>query len=108
MVTPEPRSHSTGRLDHSNPEKVEDVFKCNLMKMMETFKEKIKNSLKEMEKKRNKIWKKLMPSSNKPKKTQKTKTIRQVKETVQDLKTEIEIIKKKNTNRRNSEYKKSW
>ena len=68
MVTPESRSHSTGRLDHPNPEKVEDDFKCNLMKMMETFKEKMKNSLKEMEEKTNKIWKKLMPSPRKPRK----------------------------------------
>ena len=52
MVTPEPSGHTTGRLDHPNPEEAEENdFKCNFMKMMETFEEEMKNSLKEMENK---------------------------------------------------------
>ena len=55
MVTPELSGHTTGKLDHPNPEEAEENdFKCNFMKMMETFKEEVKNSLKEMEEKTNK------------------------------------------------------
>ena len=55
MITPEPSGHTTERLDHPNPEEAEENdFKCNFMKMMETFKEEMKNSLKEMEEKTNK------------------------------------------------------
>ena len=50
MVTPEPSGHITGRPDHRNPEEAkENNFKHNFMTMMETFKEEMKNSLKEME-----------------------------------------------------------
>ena len=50
MVPPEPSRHTTGRLDHPNPEGIEENdFKHNFMKMMETFKEEVKNSLNEME-----------------------------------------------------------
>ena len=53
MVTPEPSGHTTGRLDHPNPEEAEENnFKCNFMKMMETFKEEMKNSHKEKWRKR--------------------------------------------------------
>ena len=46
MVTPEPSSHTTGRLDLPNPEEAEvNDVKSNFMKMMETFKEEMKNSL---------------------------------------------------------------
>ena len=39
MVTQEP-SDTTGRLDHPNPEEVEENdFKHNFMKMLETFRE---------------------------------------------------------------------
>ena len=55
MVQPEPNRCTTGRLDHPNPEDIEENdFKGYLMKMMETFKEEVKNSLKEMEEKTNK------------------------------------------------------
>ena len=55
MITPEPSGHTTGRLDHPNPEEIEENdFKCNLRKIMETFKEKMENSLKYMEEKTNK------------------------------------------------------
>ena len=47
MVTPEHNGHTSERLDHPNTEKAEENnFKCNFMKMMETFKEEMKNSLK--------------------------------------------------------------
>ena len=47
MVPPEPSGHTTGRLDHPNPEDIEENdFKLYLMKMRETFKEEMKNSLK--------------------------------------------------------------
>ena len=61
MVTPEPSGHTAGRLDHPNPgEAEENDFKHNFMKMMETFKEEMKNSLKEMEERQTKNWKKLI------------------------------------------------
>ena len=76
-VTPEASGHTTGRLDHPNPEEVkENDFKCNFMRMMETFNKKMKNSLKEMEEKTKK-WKK---SINLSKKTMKTKKKNQMGE----------------------------
>ena len=48
MVPPEPSRHTTGRLGHPNPEDIEEIdFKCYLIKMMETGKEEVKNSIKE-------------------------------------------------------------
>ena len=56
MVTPEPIGHPRGRLDHPNPEKSEaNSFKYNYMRMMEIFKEEMKNSLKSVEKDKQKI-----------------------------------------------------
>ena len=75
MVTPEPSGHTTGRLDHPNPEVEENNFKCNFMKMMKTFKEEAKNSLKEMEGKK-KVGKKLINPSKKPKKSKKKQSKR--------------------------------
>ena len=47
MLTPEPSGNTTAKLDHPNPEEVEENdIKCNLMKMMENFKQEVKNSLK--------------------------------------------------------------
>ena len=55
MVTPEPSGHTTGRLDHPNPEEAEENnFKQNFMRMNETFKEEMKIFLKNMEEKTNK------------------------------------------------------
>ena len=49
MVTPEPTGHTTGRLDHLNPGEAEqNNFKYNFMRMIETLKEEMKNSLEEM------------------------------------------------------------
>ena len=42
---------------------------------METFKEEMKNSLKEMEEKTNRKWKKLINLSKKPKETKKKQSI---------------------------------
>ena len=55
IVPPEPRGHTRGRLDHPDPEDIEGKdFKYYLMKMMETLKEDVKNSLKVKELKTNK------------------------------------------------------
>ena len=55
MVTPEPSRHTTGRLDHPNPEVEENDFKCNFMKMMENFKEEVKYSLNKWKRRQTKI-----------------------------------------------------
>ena len=55
MITAESSRHATGRLEHPKPEEVKEIdFKHNLMKIMETLKQKTKNSHKEMEEKTNK------------------------------------------------------
>ena len=55
MITPESREHTTGRLEHPNPEEVEEIdFKHNILKMIETLKQDMKNSFKETEEKTNK------------------------------------------------------
>ena len=84
MVTPEPSGHTTGRLDHPNPEEAEENnFKCNFMRMMETFKEEMKKSLKEWKKRKN--WKKSINLSEKHKKTKKKiKQMKQIVQTIQD------------------------
>ena len=59
MVTPEPSGHTTGRLDHPNPEEAEEnVFKHNFLRTIETFKQEMKNSLKKWRKRQTKNWKK--------------------------------------------------
>ena len=76
MITAESSEHATGRLEHPNPEEVEEMdFKRNLMKMMETLKQEVKNSLKEMEEKTNKK-KKLINPLKIPKKTKKEQSNR--------------------------------
>ena len=78
IVTPESSGHTIGRLDHHNTEGAEEnYFKCNIMKMMETFKEVMKNSSKEMDEKTNQK----LEESNKslketPQKTKKTQSYR--------------------------------
>ena len=43
------------RLEHPNQKEVEEIdFRCNTMKMLETIKQDVKNSLKEMDEKTNK------------------------------------------------------
>ena len=71
MVTPEPSGHTTGRLDHPNPEEAEENdFKCNFMRMMETFKEERKFFLKELEEKTNKELEEI--NKSKPRKNNQT------------------------------------
>ena len=49
MVKVELSDYSTGRLYHSNTKEAEEnYFKHNFIRMMETFKEEMKKSLKEM------------------------------------------------------------
>ena len=61
MAPPEPSGPTTGRPEHPNPEEAEENnLKYNFMKMIETLKEEMKNSLKEMEEK-TKNWKKHIP-----------------------------------------------
>ena len=50
MTTPESRYHETRRLKHPIPEEVEEIdFKCNIMEVIETLKQDVENSLKEMD-----------------------------------------------------------
>ena len=55
IITPESSEHTTGRLEYPNPEEVEEIdFKRNIMKVIESLKQDVKNSLKEMDEKNNK------------------------------------------------------
>lgn len=55
MVTQEPSGHTTGRPHHLNPEeKEENDREYNFIKMIETLKKAMKNSLKETKEKTNK------------------------------------------------------
>ena len=51
MIAPEHGKHTTGRLEHPNPEEVE---KIGIMKVIESLKQDVKNSLKEMDENNNK------------------------------------------------------
>ena len=63
MTTPESSKHATGRLEHTNPEAVEDInLKCNIMKVIESHKLDGKNSLKEMDEKTNKKFEEMNKS----------------------------------------------
>ena len=82
MITPESNEHTTGRLEHTNPEEVEEInFKRNLVKMMETLQQEVKNSLKEMEEKTNKKLEEINKSLKHTQENQE-KSIKQVKKTV--------------------------
>ena len=48
MITSETSSHMAGRLDHPNPKETEEN---GFTRMIESLKEEVKNSLKEMEEK---------------------------------------------------------
>lgn len=85
IVPPEMRGHTTGRLDHAVPEDIKgNNFKCYLMKMMETLKEEMKNSLKENELKINKKVEEINKSLKEIQENQE-RAIKQAKERVQDL-----------------------
>ena len=54
-ITPQSSEHTTGRFEHPNPEEVEEIdFRHNIMKMVETIKQDVNNSFKEMDEKTNK------------------------------------------------------
>ena len=66
------------------------------MKVIESLKQEVKNSLKEMYEKDNKKFEEMNKSVNDIIGNQE-KTIKQIMETVQDLKTEMEAMKKAQT-----------
>ena len=111
MKTPDPSDPTTEGLEHLNPEEVE---KSAIMKAIESLKQDTNNSLKELDEKYNKrieemskemdekYNKKFEELSKSIKDTlgNQEKTIKQVMETVQDLKIEMEAMKKtQNENR---------
>ena len=58
MITPEPSEHTTGRLEHPNQE----IEKIDIMKVIESLKQDVKNSLKEMGEKNYKIFEEMNKS----------------------------------------------
>ena len=92
MITPESNKHTTGRLEQPNTEVEEIDFKCN-MKVIETIKQHVKNFFKEMDEKTNKKFEE-MDKCLKDIQENQAKATKQVMETVQDLKTEMEAMKK--------------
>ena len=98
MATPEPSGHTTGRPDHPNPEEAEENnHKYKFLKMIETLKEGIKNSLKNGGKDNLQIGRNQYISSRNPRKPWKKKQVKKTVQTAPDLKTEIEAIKKMQT-----------
>ena len=99
MKTPDPKDPTTEGLEHLNPEEVE---KSAIMKAIESLKQDMNNSLKELDEKYNKKFEEISKSVNDTLRNQE-KTIKQVMESVQELKTEMEAMKK-NTNREPAGY----
>ena len=111
MKTPDPKDPTTEGLEHLNPEEVE---KSAIMKAIESLKQDMNNSLKELDEKYNKKFEEMSieidekynkkfeeisKSVNETLRNQE-KTIKQAKETVQELKTEMEAMKKTRTENR--------
>ncbi|ERE73234.1 heterogeneous nuclear ribonucleoprotein C-like 1-like isoform 1 [Cricetulus griseus] len=93
MTPPEPRDSIPARHEHPNTEEAEESnLKNNFMEMIENLKEEIKKSFREMEEKTNQKMQEIKESQ----KSQEN-TIKHLKETVQDLKTKLETIKKTQT-----------
>ena len=92
MKPQEPSNPTTGGHEHVNQE----VEKMDFMKEIDVLKQHIKNALIEMDEKYNKKFEKLNKSVNDTLGNQ-GKTIQQIMETVQDLKTEMETRKKTQT-----------
>ena len=105
MKISDPNDPTTEGLEHSNPDEVE---KSAIMKAIESLKQDMNNSLKEldekynkkieemskeMDEKYNKKFEEMSKSMNDTLGNQE-KTIKQVMETVQELKTEMEAMKK--------------
>ena len=96
MAIAESRDHTIRRLEYPIPEEVEEInFKCNILKIIEDLKQEVKNCFKEMEK-TNKMEEEMNKSLKDIKENQE-KAIKQVMETIQDLKTEMEVMKKTQT-----------
>ncbi|KAK7798399.1 hypothetical protein U0070_012428 [Myodes glareolus] len=76
-----------------------EVEKSAIMKALESLKQDMNNTLKEMDEKYNKKFEEMSKSMNDTLGKQE-KTIKQVKETVQELKTEMEAMKKTQTENR--------
>ena len=112
MTPPESRELETRRIEHPTPEEIEEIdSKRFFMKIIEELKQEVKICRKEMEDKYNKKIEE-MSKEMEEKYTKKfeemsksvneilgnqEKTIKQVMETVQDLKTEMESMKKSQT-----------
>ena len=108
MKTPDPNDPTIEGLEHLNPEEVE---KSAIMKAIESLKQDMNNSLKELDEKYNKKIEEMSKEmdekySKKFEEMSKSindtlgnqeKSIKQVMETVQELKTEMEAIKKTQT-----------
>ncbi len=93
MKPPETSDLTTGGHEHLNQEEVE---KMDFMKVIDALKQHIKNALTEMDEKYNRKFEELNKSVNDTLENQ-GKTIKQIMETVQDLKTEMEAKKKTQT-----------
>ena len=93
MKTPDPNDPTIEGLEHLNPE---EVGKSATMKAIESLKQDMNNSLKELDEKYNKKFEEMSKSINDTLGNQE-KTIKQVMETVQGLKTEMEAMKKTQT-----------
>ena len=104
MKTPDPNNPTIEGLEHLNPE----VEKSAIMKAIESLKQDMNNSLKELDEKYNKKFEEMskemdekynkkfeeMSKSVNDTLGNQEKTIKQVMETVQELKTEMEAMKK--------------
>ena len=93
MTTPEFRDHATRRTEQPSPEEIGEIdFKQNYMKMIEELKQEVKNCHKEMEITKTKVdemRKSLIDNLENQETARKN-----IRETVQDLKNEMELMKK--------------
>ena len=91
MTPVKPKDPTTARHEKPNIDEAEENYlKNNFRRMFRTLKEEMRNSLKEMEEKTNK---KLEDNSKSLKENQE-KEMKHMRQTIQDLKTEIKTIKK--------------
>ncbi|ERE81496.1 GTPase IMAP family member 3-like protein [Cricetulus griseus] len=90
MTPPESRDSTPARPEHPNTDEAEESkLKNNFMQMIETLREEVRKSFREMEEKTNQKMQEIKESQE--------NTIKQLKETVQDMKIEIDTIKKTQT-----------
>ncbi|ERE65931.1 GTPase IMAP family member 3-like protein [Cricetulus griseus] len=89
-MPPESRDSTPARYEHHNTDETEESkLKNKFLQMIETLREEMRKSFREMEEKTNQKIQEIKESQG--------NTIKQLKETVQDLKTELETIKKTQT-----------